>query len=525
MGFFDWLKRTLNPFEDPDRRNDRRNDPRPPPARPPAPPGPRLQRTLNLDARTFSPLGDAEVRKAASRLGQLWGNPWFGRRDLIPPVADERTLLIDRAMVAHGLITPERLAEIHRIGEEMDRIRPHLALARQIAEEAVKQAEADRAERKRRKKEEAAERERKRKDAVERRRAEDIVFLGRGVSRGLADRRAHVEKLQQAGLPVLATPADVARALEISIPRLRWLAFHNESSTVSHYVRFTVPKKSGGTRELASPHRSLAKAQQWVRRNILEKLPLHDAAHGFVRGRGTRTNAAPHVGKAVVVNCDLKDFFPTITFPRVEGLFRGLGYSPAAATVLALLCTDCPRKAVQYDGREWHVAAGPRALPQGACTSPALSNRAARRLDARLAGIARKLEWTYTRYADDLTFSADPPAAGKIGYLLARVRHIAADEGFQVNEAKTRVLRRAAAQSVTGIVVNTRPGVPRRMARALRAMLHRAGKQGLAAASPPGDAQFLARVRGRVAYVSMVNPQQGEPLRRALAAVLERKGP
>src|SRR5439155_13412353 len=123
---------------------------------------------------------------------------------------------------------------------------------------------------------------------------------------------------------------------------------------------------------------------------------------------------------------------------------------------------DSPRRQVLYAGKPFHVAIGPRALPQGACTSPALSNLAARRLDSRLSGIARKLEWSYTRYADDLSFSADGETAKKVGYLLARIRHIAQGEGLTVNEAKTRVLRPSAAQAVTGVVVNKRPGIPRK---------------------------------------------------------------
>ena len=232
------------------------------------------------------------------------------------------------------------------------------------------------------------------------------------------------------------------------------------------------------------------------------------------------TNAAAHVGRLLVVNADLSDFFPSITFPRVRGVFRQLGYSPAVATVLALLCTESPRRTVTYAGRPFHVATGPRDLPQGACTSPALSNLAARRFDSRLAGIAAKLGWTYTRYADDLTFSATgDQAEGKVGYLLARVRHIAADEGFAVNEKKTRVLRPGAAQTVTGIVVNERLGVPRDTVRRLRAILHRAKAEGLAAQNRENHPHFEAWVRGMVAYVHMVNPAQAAPLRAALEAL------
>jgi retron-type reverse transcriptase len=480
------------------------------------------RKTLNLDASQFAPISREETLRRAQRTGGAWwGGGWWGRRDVIPPSTDERTLLIDRTMVVYGLLTPEELVEIHKIGDQMLEIKGDFAIARVKAREAVEASDEERKRIKEQKKAEAAERKRKHAEAVAHRKATDIIFLGRGVSRGLADRRANLEKLREAGLPVLATPADVAQALGLTIPRLRWLAFHSDAATLTHYVRFTVPKKSGGVRELSSPHRSLAAAQRWIFTNILERLPVHAAAHGFVKGRSIKSNAEPHVAKQVVVNADLKDFFPTITFHRVRGAFEHFGYSPAAATILALLCTESPRRTVEYAGNKFLVATGPRALPQGACTSPALSNLIARRMDSRLAGIAAKLGWQYTRYADDLSFSAagDAEPETRIGYLLARVRHIAEDEGFAVNEKKTRVLRRSAAMAVTGVVVNERPGVRRRERRRLRAILHNAKKTGLAAQNRANEPHFEAKVRGQIEFVRMVNAEQARPLMEAFQSL------
>jgi retron-type reverse transcriptase len=479
------------------------------------------KRTLNLDASQFAPISRADTLKRARRAGMFWGGGWWGRRDAIPPTTDERTLLIDRTMVVYGLLTPEELVEIHKVGDQMLELKGEFSIAAQKAREAVEASDEERKRIKEQKKAEAAERKRQHAEAVAHRKATDIIFLGRGVSRGLADRRSNIEKLQAAKLPVLSTPADVARALGISIPRLRWLAFHSDAAALVHYVRFTVPKKSGGVRELSAPHRSLAAAQRWIFQNILQALPTHPAAHGFVKGRSIRTNASPHVGKNVLVNSDLKDFFPTITFHRVRGAFQYLGYSPAVSTIFALLCTESPRRLVDYAGREFHVATGPRALPQGACTSPALSNLIARRLDSRLAGIAARLGWQYTRYADDLSFSAaaDAEPEKKIGYLLARLRHIAQDEGFRVNETKTRVLRRSAAMSVTGVVVNERPGVRRRQRRRLRAILHNARRSGLVSQNRSNEPHFAEKIRGQIAFVQMVNAEQGRKLAEAFEAV------
>lgn len=483
-------------------------------------PEPRVDKTLQLDAAQFAPIKSSAALAQAQASSTVRSNPWWGRLDTIPPASDERTLLIDRSLVAYGLMRPEELVEIHRIGDQHLLARGDEALASEIARSAVTASDAERERIKQEKKAAAAERKRQRIEAIAQRRATDIIFLGRGVSRGLADRRANIEKLNAARLPLLATPADVAKAMGLSIPRLRWLAFHSDAAARIHYVRFQVPKKSGGQRELAAPHRELAAAQRWIFQNILLRLPEHPAAHGFVKGRSIRTNAMPHVSQQTLINADLKDFFPTITFPRVRGAFEQLGYSPAAATILALLCTEAPRRTVEYAGKIFHVAVGPRALPQGACTSPALSNLVARRLDARLSGIAAKLGWRYSRYADDLSLSTDnvENAKQQTGYILARLRHIAQDEGFAVNEKKTRVLKRSAAMAVTGIVVNQRLGVRRREVRRLRAILHNAKKHGLASQNRDGDPSFAARLRGQIEFVRMVNERQAAPL---LAAINE----
>lgn len=477
---------------------------------------------LNLDADDFLPISRDELVGAAKKL-RSWG-VWFGRRDLIPPGDDERTKLIDRALVTNGLLTPEQLAEMHQVGDEMMRLRPELEgikhLATKAGEEAVKEERERRAKLKEQKKAEAAERKKKRADEVAHRRATDIIFLGRGVSGRLHDRQSDVAKLTAAGLPVLSTPADIANVLGVTIPQLRWLAFHTEVASRVHYVSFEVPKKSGGTRRLSAPHRKLAKAQEWILENVVNKLPVEPPAHGFIGGRSILTNAKLHTGRQVIVNMDLEGFFPSIAFPRIRSVFQRLGYSPAVATIFALLCTECPRKPVEYDGKLYHVATGPRGLPQGACTSPGLSNQVARKLDKRLGGLAKKMGLTYTRYADDVTFSGDQPLSERIGYLMARFRHLAQEEGFAVNEKKSRVLRRSTAQVVTGLVVNDRPGVSRDEVRRLRAILHRARTEGLDKQNRENRPNFRAWLLGKISYVSMARPGVGSRLRKEYEALI-----
>ena len=478
-----------------------------------------------LDAGDYLPITREEIREEAKGK-DLFRDFAFGLRSVIPPADDPRTRLIDRAMVTHGLLSPEQLREIHAVGARMDALKPTMA---GVEHEAAKAGEAavaaDREARARLKadrKAEAAGRRRHRAEAIAHRQATDIRFLGRGVSDRLGDRAGDVAGLGAAGLPVVATPAELAAALGIPVPRLRWLAFHSEAATRVHYVQFAVPKKSGGTRTLSAPHRGLAEAQGWILREILDKLAVEPQAHGFVAGRSIVTNAAPHCRRRLVINMDLEGFFPGIGFRRVRSVFQRLGYSPAAATILALLCTECPRRPVIYDGATYHVATGPRGLPQGACTSPALSNQVARRLDRRLGGLAARLGLAYTRYADDLTFSGDEAAEERVGYLMARVRHIAMAEGFAINEDKTRVQRQGTAQAVTGLVVNDRPGVRRAEVRRLQAILHRARAEGLATQNRQGHPDFLAWLRGKIAFVAMARPEVGAALVAELEALLAR---
>ncbi len=490
-----------------------------PPEKPKKPRG-----SLGLDALDYLPITRGEIQQAAEGRNLL-ANPWFGRRDLIPPADDPRTQLIDRAMVTQGLIAPEQLAEIHAIGGEMDRVRPTFAsIEHQAAMSGEAAVQADREARARikaQKKAEAEKRRQLRAEAVARRKAEDIVFLGRGVSGRLGERESRVADLEAAGLPILSTPADLAQAIGLSVARLRWLAFHAEVATRTHYIHFDVPKKSGGVRRLSAPHRTLAEAQRWIFERIVSRLPAEPAAHGFLPGRSILTNAQPHAGRAIVVNLDLEAFFPSIGFARVRKVFERLGYSPAVATILGLICTECPRRSVVISGTTYHVATAPRGLPQGACTSPGLSNQVARRLDRRLTGLATKLGLNYTRYADDLTFSGDADQESRIGYLMARVRHIAHDEGFTVNESKTRVHRRNTAQMVTGLVVNDRPGVAREEVRRLRAILHRARLEGLDRQNRENHPDFRAWLRGKIAFVRMARPEVGDRLLAELEALEE----
>ena len=357
-------------------------------------------------------------------------------------------------------------------------------------------------------------------------RALTIVHAGDGVSAGLQNKESDAALLERRGLPVLHDGADLARAMGIELSALRWLTYHRRAAALLHYHRYGIPKKTGGIRAISAPKPALAKAQAWVLANILNKLEPEPDAHGFVRRRSILTNALPHVARAVVVNLDLSGFFPTLTFRRVKGLFGKLGYSEHAATVLALLTTEPPRAHAELDGKVWGVALGERVLPQGACTSPALTNAICRRLDRRLRGLAARHGFEYTRYADDLTFSGDDRSAAsegarrKVGLLLKSVRSILLDEGFVEHPEKTRVMGQGRRQEVTGVVVNAKPSLGREERRRLRAILHNAARHGLASQNREQHPDFAGHLRGLVSFACMLEPERAAEWKAALARAL-----
>lgn len=368
---------------------------------------------------------------------------------------------------------------------------------------------------------EAEERRRLRKEAWLAYKAQHVVHLGEGVHWNDTpgpdrwDLDHAEERAAENELPPLDSPQQLAEALGLTVSRLRWLAYHRDAATRLHYVRFTIPKRDGSDRAIWAPLPQLKAAQHWILRNIVEKLLVHGAVHGFLPGRSILSNARVHVASRVVVRIDVQDFFPTVTFRRVKGVFRKAGYREQVATLLALLCTESPREVVEHEGKTYYIALGPRCLPQGAPTSPALTNTLCRRLDQRLAGLARKLGWRYTRYADDLTFSlpADSEGEARVGRLLGLVQRIVEAEGFRVHRAKTRILRPGGRQTVTGLVVNgdQAPRVPRKVRRQLRAAVHNLRK-----GQPLRDGETPATLEGHAAYVHMTDPDLGARLLQAI---------
>jgi len=263
----------------------------------------------------------------------------------------------------------------------------------------------------------------------------------------------------------IRTRAEFADFLEISPTQLFG---HLHKSSKNEYVRFEIPKRSGESRVILAPTKEL----KFVQRTLNEALQLiyisKPCAFGFVYGRNIVDNATRHVRKRFVFNLDIEDFFPSINFGRVRGLFMAKPYefTPSLATLIAQLC--CTNNQ----------------LPQGAPTSPVISNMICARLDSEMMKIAKEHKCIYTRYADDITISTSlrhfPPevaavksdVAGEkvqVGYAIQKAIE---DNGFEINEEKVRLQSRIQRQQVTGLTVNEFPNVSQKYIRQVRAMLH-----------------------------------------------------
>jgi RNA-directed DNA polymerase len=304
---------------------------------------------------------------------------------------------------------------------------------------------------------------------------------------------------------------DIAQLLQV--PNEYFIYYIYRIPHDSQYKKFRVPKKSGGYRNIHSPNSSLGIVQRKLSQVLYAVYRPRPSVHGFAASRSIITNAKAHVRKKFILNLDIKDFFGSINFGRVRGLFLANPYKldEKVATILAQICC--------FDNK----------LPQGAPTSPVVSNLICSRMDSELQRFSRKYGLFYTRYADDITLSINRDelpnslvSSYKKGFsqvvLGNELRAIIESNGFQINDAKVRLACNTQRQEVTGLIVNKTVNVNRKYIRNIDGALHAWEKYSLGAAAetyrakyakittlPEKDtAQFLDSLRGKIEFVGSV---------------------
>lgn len=333
-------------------------------------------------------------------------------------------------------------------------------------------------------------------------------------------------------VPVLGTEAALADLLRVDLPVLLWLADprrmlrRRSDPDVQPYRYRWLERPGRAPRLLEIPGPLLRHVQRRLLERVIDPIPPHPAAYGFVPGGGPQRNAQQHVGANWVINFDLRTFFAGVRTGRVAGIFTAAGYPEAVVTLLAgLISRPTPEFVIR--GMPTDGDPSDRALlrarlrvahlPQGSPSSPAIANLVAFNLDCRLNGLADRLGFRYTRYADDLTFSGRGPRPD--ARFIPLVGRIIIDEGFAPNDRKLRIRGRGRRQLVTGIVVNQHTNLRRRDHDRLRAVLHDAVRNGPDAANREGRPAFRAHLEGRVGWAEQLNPVRGARLRRQLDSI------
>jgi len=264
-----------------------------------------------------------------------------------------------------------------------------------------------------------------------------------------------------------------------------------------YYHNFYILKKTGGKRQINVPNEGLATCQKYIKENILDKINIHECANGFANSRSIITNAQKHINKEVILNIDLKDFFPSINSKKIFYVFNKLcGYDSNISY--------CLTKLVMYKG----------GLPQGACTSPVLSNIVSYKMDIRLSKLAEKLDIAYTRYADDITFSGNKNVINN--NLLSIVTKIIEECGYKINDKKTRFQTKNSRQEVTGLIVNNgKVSIPKQYIKKIRQELYYIEKYGIINHKQYTNIYnkfYKEHIKGKIMFVYSIDKKYGQQL-------------
>ncbi len=299
----------------------------------------------------------------------------------------------------------------------------------------------------------------------------------------------YIQRLNDNNVPVIYNLRHLRKIFQIK-KREQNIFFGENKNTL--YRSFSIPKKSGGMRQIEAPCKRLKEIQRWIKDEIVDKFIISEYATGFRKNTSIVDNARRHVGKELVINMDIKDFFPSITYSEVFLMFAYIGYRKDVAHLLTKLCTNAEN-----------------VLPQGSPASPSISNHILLKLDKRLGKLAESVGADYSRYADDITFS------GKRGIstIIPLVEQIVEEEGFLVNENKTRLQYNNQRQEVTGLIVNNKISVSSKIENEIRNAIYFIKKYGIDDHMRHigcNRSFYMEHLYGIAYFIHMVNENKGK---------------
>jgi RNA-directed DNA polymerase len=329
------------------------------------------------------------------------------------------------------------------------------------------------------------------------------------------DIKKYAKQLTEKKIPVIFSVQHLALLAGVNIKLVVEIC---ESDRIKHYKRFKLKKRNGGFRTIYTPNEELKYLQRWILVNILEKSKSHENCKGFDKKTSIKLNAEQHLNKEAILKADLLRFYDSITEKQVYRIFKGLGYHGNVAVAMAKICTLVPDKYFLNTFKksdlglksyiQGHMLG---VLPQGAPTSPKLSNLLSYTLDHRCTQFAKKNELNYTRYADDLTFSGSFEMVTKAKKILPR---IIKDERYFINHAKTKILRRGAPFFITGLSVHDEiVKVPKKRKTDIEHHLYHCQKNGVQkhlATLNINKRNFKDWLFGSIAYVYSIEKELGE---------------
>lgn len=324
----------------------------------------------------------------------------------------------------------------------------------------------------------------------------------------------YARRLLDQRLPVIFDVGHLAHYMNISREKLI------EISNKKEYYYYLISKRNGGKRRIIVPNDELKNVQRWINKHILQSITPLACVTGFAKKRSIVNNAKIHENRNYILNLDIKDFFESITEDRVERLFLKMGYERELAALMTKLCTTtinggyirwkCGERVYSYFAQ---LARKDKAfLVQGAPTSPAIANLICYRMDKKLMKYAERHGISYSRYADDMTFSSDDIASlPKVKF----IKKLMAEEHFILNEEKTKLLKQGMRQEVTGLLINGRVRVPRAYKKDIYRHLHFCLKYGGLGHFRRIRSQYkMSRewLLGRIFYVNAVEPKEAQKM-------------